>query len=189
MNIPGDSSQIQVMAVASLLNPEADKTTHALWMRLEKSCGLRGIRLTPTPHFSWLVAKQYQTPEIIANLKAIANEMTPFKVRTSGLGIFTGSDPVIYLPLVKTRSMLTFHERLNELIMPCSIEPNPYYTPDRWVPHVTLATKDVDPENLACAVSGMIDRQLDIEITVDHLALLYAIDGQVGLAGRFDFEG
>jgi 2'-5' RNA ligase len=84
--------------------------------------------------------------------------------------------------------MLDFHERLWTLVSGFARNPIPYYEPDNWVPHVTLANKDVTADNLACAVSGLLYRPVTIEIRVDHLVLLYLIGDQVGMLSRFDFE-
>jgi hypothetical protein len=46
-------------AVASLLNPAADKQTRDLWRLLENRCGLSGISMPSLPHFSWQAASEY----------------------------------------------------------------------------------------------------------------------------------
>lgn len=182
------SARQRVFAIASLLNPAADKTTHELWQWLEWDCGLKGIRLTPTPHFSWLGAEGYDHPRVPIILERFAAEMRPFRVKTAGLGVFTGPNPVLFLPLVKTREMLDIHEQLWRLITPYANQPNPYYDPHQWIPHITLANRDVTPENLACAVNGLLYQSIEFEILVDHLVLIYLIDREVGMVSRFDFK-
>jgi hypothetical protein len=89
----------QVVSIASLLNPAADKATQELWRWLEWDCGLKGIRLTPTPHFSWVSAVDYDRPPLAMELAKLVRGMRPFRVRTTGLGIFTAPSPVLYLSI------------------------------------------------------------------------------------------
>lgn len=183
------TSGVRVFAIASLLDPRADKATHELWLKLENECQLKGIRLTPTPHFSWLGAEGYDYPIVKKVLAKMTKRMAPFRVQTSGLGLFTSPYPVLYLPIVKNRRLLEYHEQMHRHVEPFVQQPNRFYTPDAWVPHVTLANRDVTPEKLNCAVSGLLYRPLSFEITVDHLVMIYSIGDEVGMMDRFDFEG
>ncbi len=63
--------------------------------------------LPPFPHFSYQIAPRYHRaapPEALAQL---ARRHAPLLVPTSGLGLFPGDDPVLYLPLVRTASVLS----------------------------------------------------------------------------------
>ena len=81
-------------AVASLLNPAADKQTRDLWSLLEKSCGLSGISMTPLPHFSWLAADECDAISATEMLSKIyLRKLSPFTTRTAGLGIIYRRKP------------------------------------------------------------------------------------------------
>lgn len=175
--------------VASLLNPTATLRTQELWQWLEQSCGLAGIKLTPLPHFSWQAAEHYDLERAEAALRSLAERSKPFTIYSNGLGIFTGESPVLYTGLVKTRQLLEMQEAIWQAAQPHSRHSNGYYDPDSWVPHVTLAYRDVNRENLACAMLNLAFREVKMEIRVDHLALIYEIDGQIGIKFRYDFLG
>lgn len=97
-------------AVASLLNPAADKQTRDLWRLLENSCGLSGISITPLPHFSCQFAGEYDARSAQTALKDLAEKIGPFKTRTAGLGMFTGPAPVLYLTVVKNECLFKIHK-------------------------------------------------------------------------------
>lgn len=174
--------------VASLLNPAATRHTQELWLWLEEHCGLAGIKLTPLPHFSWLTAEEYNLAKMEDVLQKIASNTTPFLLTTSGLGIFTGTKPVLYTPLVKTRQLMELHETIRREGEPLAVNLNRYYEPETWIPHITLAYRDVNPDNLACAIQDLAFRPLILDVLVDHLALIYEVDGQIGIKFRYNFK-
>jgi 2'-5' RNA ligase len=178
-----------MIAVASLLDIHANERIHQIWDWLEANCGLSEIKLTPLPHFTWQSAEDYELAEVQPALKKLASELTPFRVRTSGIGIFTGEAPVFYLALIKSRPLLDLHERIwVELASLRSIS-NPYYSPEIWIPHITLARKDITPDNLACALSGMIHTRLEIDIDVNNFSVIYQIGELDGVRFRIPFLG
>jgi hypothetical protein len=176
-------------AIASLLDPNANLLVRRLWERFEVSCGLTGIRLTPLPHFSWQGAHEYQLEHIETILSSTARQMSPFVVRTAGLGIFTGRQPVVYLALVKDEQLFNIHKMLWEKIWPYAALPNIYYDPSQWVPHITLANYEVDPGGLGCAVASTAFEEIGFEILIQDFSILFRTDGAAGLQNSFRFRG
>lgn len=177
-----------MFAIASLLDPISELAIRDLWDRLETRCGLVGIKIAPLPHFSWQGADEYQIEKLEQILAETAGEMVPFVARTAGLGVFTGSQPVVYVPLVKDETLLRIHKILWERLEPYSVVPNGYYSPSRWVPHVTLAFHEVDAERLGCAVADIAFHKIEMKILVDHFAIIYQQDGISGVHNRFSFK-
>jgi 2'-5' RNA ligase len=176
-----------MFAIATLLDPNADTQTREFWQLLEKDCGLAGINTTPLPHFSWQGADDYQVDEVEQVLRQTTGQLAPFKARTAGLGLFTGLVPVLYLALVKTETLMDVHRLLWEGIGPLATGLNRHYSPDLWMPHITIAYQDLNADNLACAVKNLIFKPIDLEIQVDQLALLYQLDKDTGVKSHFPF--
>lgn len=174
-------------SIASLLDPAADQTVRALWERFEEHCGLTGIKITPMPHFSWMGAEAYQLNAVENLLAEKAAKMQPFSVQAAGLGMFTGARPVIYIAVVKNKTLLMAHSELWEALKPYATIPNGYYDPNRWMPHITLAFRELDPERLGCAIADMAFNKVEFKITVDHFAIIYQANGNAGLHSRFAF--
>jgi len=176
-------------AIVSLLEPVIYRRVEALWKRLETVCGLKGIQITPYPHFSWLVADDFDSKPLKQALEKINSISQPFQVRCAGLGIFTGPDPVIYIQVVKNPEMKQLHQLLWENIHRHAINLSPYYTPDVWVPHITLGHTDITPKKLACAVVELGFEPFTWEMKVDNLAVVCQVGNEVGrLEDRFDFS-
>ncbi len=167
-------------AVVSLLDPDHYALLEQYWRELEYECGLTGIYFTPIPHFSYHIGAEYDFKRLEPVLADLALEAEPFTVRTSGLGIFSGAVPVLYVPIIKSMELAQFHKKVWERVHPISIGASPHYSPEVWTPHITMAYGDVDRDKLACAVQRLAFQSFDWTIAVDHLALVYQYTGEVG---------
>ncbi|HEY7833700.1 MAG TPA: 2'-5' RNA ligase family protein [Ktedonobacterales bacterium] len=158
--------------IVTLLDQSAYAAVAAVWAELAREFGLGGVRRTPFPHFSYQIAAAYDPLRLEAALMAFAREQRPFTVRASGLGVFTGPAPVLYVPVVRTAVLSAFQAALWEAAASRATDPDAYYTPDRWMPHITLAQHDLDAARLGQVVAALGARDLTWEITVDHLAYI-----------------
>ncbi len=156
--------------LVSLLDPAHDALTRALWSELESALGLRGIWVTPYPHFSYQIAPRYD-PSIRAIARTLAAAV-PFEIRTGGLALFTVPAPVLYLPIVRTAALSAWHARLWHAALPAAQSPVPYYHPDHWMPHITLAHGDLTPALAAEAVRLLAGREFNWTIRIDNLSFI-----------------
>jgi 2'-5' RNA ligase len=176
--------------IITLLDPPHYSQVENIWQDLEQHCGLSGVRVTPLPHFSWQIADEYDLQSLRPVLKEICEAASPFTVLTTGLGVFSGGVPVIYIPVVKNTRLILLHDLIWSATSEVSRQRNPFYSPDMWLPHITLAYGDVDQEKLRCAMSHLAFNDYNWEIPIDHLTLVYQTEGQEGwLRMRFDFGG
>jgi 2'-5' RNA ligase len=176
-----------MIAIASLLNMQANHQVQQMWDLLDASCGLSEMKLTPLPHFTWQSAENYTLELAEPVLQKITARFTPFVVLTAGIGIFTGPTPVLYLALIKTQVMINIHQVLWDELVPSGNLVNEYYSPSRWVPHITLAIRDITPQNLACALEGMLYYPFEMEVVVDNLAVIYQVNNIDGVKVKFNF--
>jgi len=159
-------------AIVTALTEPHDAEVFRLWKELKQTCGLQSIWTLPVPHFSWMGMLGYDDAAVAQELAAIAAQAHPFTARVSSLGIFTGEDPVIYLALVKDEALLRFHEMVWSRLEAHLVQPNLYYAPPVWVPHITLAIGDVTRGNLACAIEQLAFRPWYWEFPVDRIGLI-----------------
>jgi hypothetical protein len=62
--------------------------------------------------------------------------------------------------------------------------------PEFWVPHITLAIKDLSRENLSCAIDAVAFDTLQLFIKVDNILLVEHGADEIGdTLGRFSFSG
>ena len=176
--------------IISELDPGTSKIVRDLWQQLHDKCGLRGIYMTPTPHFTWLVADEFNSDQVKSILEDLVAQVQSFKLHAFGLGVFSGEEPVLYLPMVKSLDMITLHCQIWEHVAPVSKELELYYSPKIWVPHITLARKDLTKENLSCAVNAIAFKQIELYLQVDNLAIAELENNGAGeILHRFRFSG
>ena len=172
--------------VVLLLNDEHRALVEHLWDELETGLGVRGLYKTPFPHFSYHVAEGYDVDSLESILRRLASRCATFRVRTAGLGVFSGDDPVLYVAVVRSPALSALHQRLWRELAGASAGAVEYYHPDQWMPHITLADGDVLKDHLPDIVRMLSARALDWEIEVNNLSLIYDTGTDQGVQLRFD---
>lgn len=170
---------LQVYGVVALLDEATTAKVKSIWSQLEVECGLKAINATPFPHFSFHIAQSYDLDLLDARLAEIASQTAPFSVRTTGLSIFTGLEPVVFIPLVVSQTLLSLHQRLWTETSMLGERVSGHYRPGNWVPHITLANRDVHEEGLACVTRLYASSTFVWEIEVSQLAVICQ-KGKVG---------
>jgi len=181
-------SQAQnLKAIVSLLDEEHNLRVQHLWDELEERFEVEGVFRTPVPHFSYQVAEDYDIDRVKRVLGEAVRDQPPFSISTSGLGIFTGSHPTLYVPVIRTAALSAFHERIYPALAQSATNLRPYYTPLYWAPHITLAMANIAPQTIAEILQYFSRRDFTWEIVVDNVALICDTCGKEGIALRFDF--
>jgi 2'-5' RNA ligase len=178
------------LAIVSLLDRDADQRVRAIHARLELACGVKGIRLFPYPHFTWMGAEDCALEKLEQIVERLAGMIPPMEVTTNGLGLFTGKEPVIYIPIVKTLGLFRVHQKVWDAAQGDMERMHPYYAPDQWAPHITLALQDITENNLGCAMQQLSFQSFEMVIQVNNLAVVYQEEGKTGELGkRYPLEG
>jgi 2'-5' RNA ligase len=163
---------IEVNGIVSLLDDRHTNQLAQCWRMLEERCGLKGKNTAMPPHFTWQVVERYDLTQFEPLVRALAWATEPFTIRTSGLGIFSGRSPILYVQIIKDAHLLHLHEQIWRYSQCCAIRPSPYYTPANWVPHITLFSGETTAESFSCAVDAVTFEPFEWEIRVDNLALI-----------------
>ncbi len=176
-----------MMGIVSLLDEEHYRQVENLWDEVESRFHLADIAPTPIPHISFQIATAYDQERLEPILRRIAKNTAPFQIHTTGLGIFTGADPVLYIAVVRTPELSAFHRLLWHELATLGNEVSPYYHPDNWVPHITVADHNVDHVRLPDLVRYLSPRDFNWTIDINNLALIHDTDEGKGLYLQADF--
>lgn len=161
--------------VVSLLNKPYYQQVEAIWETFEQEMGVRGVLITPFPHFSYHVAEHYDLPQIGPVLERFAHKTAPFTVQTTGLGIFTaGLKPVVYVNVARSPQLSAMNATLWSLLAEQSAGIVDYYHPQQWVPHITLAHGDFGNAELPQIMAILSRFDLIWTLSINNLTLLYA---------------
>ncbi len=161
-----------MIAIASLLDDKSTERVHELTEDLEEKFGLNGVKITPYPHLTLLTAEVADMDELKQYLELTCYETDKFKIRTTGLGVFPGKNPVVYIPVLRTPPLNRLHERLQADISEMSTEMGLFYNTNLWLPHITLALGDTTPEVLGPLFTYLCEYTFNWEITLDNLIIL-----------------
>jgi len=173
--------------IVSLLDNKHYQLVENLWAELEREFAVRGVYITPYPHFSYQIAQHYNVEQLEPTLQRFASSQAAFQVKTSGLGIFNGPRPVLYVPVVRSTELTAFHQELWPEISTAGSDISDYYHPANWIPHITIGFGDINKENLFRIVQSLAERDFSWEITVDNIALIYDTGAKQELRSHFAF--
>ena len=151
-----------------------------IWQELESLFGLKGIQTTPYPHFSWQIGEEYATQLLDEAAQDVSKITPPLQITTTGLGIFTGPNPVIYIPVVKTPALAEAHFCIWQRFQKIGEGINPYYSPDLWMPHISLAYEDVTAQNIGEVMRWLAFQDFSWEMTIDNISYICEPAGKIG---------
>lgn len=163
-----------MQAVVSALDEPTQAAVRHLWDGIADEFGVRMPFTHPVPHFTYHVADRYDDDRLRAALAAVAARHGRFRVRTGGLGLFTGRKLVAHVPLVRSRSLNAIQRDLWSRLDGVGTGAVGHFHPELWIPHITLAYHGLTPDLLPSIVRWLADRSFGWEMTVDHIGVIAA---------------
>lgn len=166
-----------MQGVVSLLDQAHQARVEGLQAAIDQAVGVPGLCRTPIAHFSYHVAERYEADRLAAVLLSIAASHTRFVVRTSGLGLFTGERPILYIPVVRDQVLTSLHHVIWRQLSRGCVMPSAHYDPEVWLPHITIADGPALGPRLQDVIDVLKGVDLSWEIEITNVALLYG-DGE-----------
>lgn len=90
------------------------------------------------PHISLAVFPQVNGQKLLKLTEEFAQTLTSFEFRLGAVGTFPTADNVLFLYPAPSLKLLEVHAGLHERLLHSGLESSPYYSPGKWVPHLTL---------------------------------------------------
>lgn len=137
-------------------------------------------------HITYLTGDLDDLPSFEAALRHITAQNQPFKIRTTGLGIFTGAQPILYVNVVGSPLLRRVQTMVWNFVRPHAKNPSPLYQPEFWMPHITIGWGDSGTA-LAEAMRLLAARDFSYEILIDSLSVFFADDDKMNV--RLPFLG
>lgn len=159
-----------IRAIELYFDSAADEAVRQLWHHLAQA-GISDSmhRIGAVPHLSLVVADHLPTTEVMAHLQQLTQTITPPTVALSHLGIFASG--VVFLGVTASAALVEVHRRVTTAIQPLARGVNPYYAPEAWVPHCTLAF-GVATANLGQAASACLPHLHPIQASITSIGLV-----------------
>ncbi len=154
---------------------------------VENEFGLSSQYALRIAHFSYQIAESYHVKRLGAALEQFAVGQRPFCVKTTGLALFTGVSPVLYIPVVRGPELTRLHTALWQALDGAGTGVSGHYDPENWMPHITLAQGDISNHNLPQIMRFLSGRDLTWEIAVNNIAFIAYTGENYRLKFRFGF--
>jgi len=158
--------------IVSLLEGPALETVFDIWGTIRHELGFETGDRTGSPHLSYHVAERYDSVDIHHRLAALTNSLEPFHATATGVGLFPGSEPVVYIPVVRSDRLSGLHHRIWETVSPAAIQASAFYTLPRWLPHITIAQEGLSLDEALAIVRLIAQRRLEFPFRISHIAHL-----------------
>ncbi|MCA9887640.1 MAG: 2'-5' RNA ligase family protein [Anaerolineae bacterium] len=156
--------------VVALFDTDITTRINDLWVLSERILGHHPEILAPFAHLTFHVAERYESPALATDLMQLAMKLEPITIQSSGLGIFTGPKPVLYISVVRTAALSAFHEEVWKIADKHAIETHDYYGPSRWVPHITLGHSGMYEGDLTKLINAFHKESFSWSIKLTHLS-------------------
>ena len=174
--------------VTVLAEPHHERV-ESIWRELKQRFGVGRPEATSVPHFSYHVAPTYDIEQLKVVLVETAVTTPPFTVQATGIGIFPGELPVLYIPVARTPALQALHTALWPKLEAVSQDSLDYYAPNNWFPHITLGHNDITPAQLGPIVTWLNRQALAWDIQVTNLTLLHDPGGRHVPLHRAELQG
>jgi 2'-5' RNA ligase len=179
-----------VNALVSLLDHDHAEEVRSIEWELESRFGVTSQYVKPFIHFSYhVVADEYDLDHLGPALDDLSASRAPFQVPTTGVGVFTGSQPVIFVGVTRTPELDSLHQMLWDTCTPGFGVGLPYYAPEAWSPHVTIARGTRAGEHLPEILEYLGEHDLTWKLNVDNLAVIEDGGQERGLIHQVALQG
>jgi 2'-5' RNA ligase len=159
--------------VATLPEP-FDTSVRTIWHDLEREFGVKNSAEATPPHITLHVAEMYRRQALQTALTKWAKTATPCPIRTWGIGVFSGTQPIVFIGVTRTQELSALHDSIFSLSQMYSVNHVPIFEPFTWEPHITLAHEGVSAENIGSIVAYLNQHAITWEFPITSLSLIEA---------------
>jgi 2'-5' RNA ligase len=157
--------------VITLLEGESAARVEALWDAMAREFGVARGYPGAVPHFTYHLADAYDIPAAARGVTAVAAAWRGFEAQASGVGVFAGDSPVIFVPVIRSAALAALHAAVSDAMDAVGMANLPYYTQAAWLPHVTIAQGNVPADALGPLLAWLARTPIDWRIPVTNLAV------------------
>jgi 2'-5' RNA ligase len=126
------------------------------------------------PHISLAIYEEIDVAACRQQLAALAQTTPPIPVTLSHFGIFVEPKSVVFAAPTVTSPLLQLHHQAFQALESLGREPRPYYLPEHWVPHCTIAFFDEVSARIPEAVAIVQTLSLPLEAQLQEIGLIQA---------------
>lgn len=142
-----------------------------IWSELDQHFAIKSVWQNPIPHFSWQIAEKHDINAIVPILESFSKGHEPFTIETQGLSHFDGEEMVLFIKIVPEKQIIDLHKKLWTLLLAHSEKVSMIYSPQTWVPHITLASQGLTTAVLRDIKQYLMAEPFHWRMRVDNILL------------------
>ena len=176
--------------VISLLPEPLAGRVEMLWETMEQEFGVpRGYR-GAVPHITCHLGSHDVESGAEDVVRRVAKGTPPFTVSSAGLGAFGGPIPVLHIMVARTPTAAALAEELERELTAAGFPgSDPYFVPEQWIPHITIAHRNLSGLELGPLLSWLVRQDLAWEIPVRSLSIARETDTSAEVLATFPLGG
>ncbi len=161
-----------MQSVCLLVSEEQARKAVDLRASLSEHPSLGAIYDPPFVHCTLQLADEYDWDRLASALALLAKDWQPFTWRTVGLLVFTGDSAVIAVAPYRDQRLVEFHAAVWEAASAhAQGRIDPFYHPDRWLPHITIKRCGHDAAAFGHAMASLAHEQFLWTMMADNIAV------------------
>lgn len=173
-------------AVIALLDADSRARVDALFARMEADFGVGHGFAGGVPHITFHVAEYAFDARAHEAVAGVASATAPFAMASSGFGVFTGPEPVVFVNVARSLEAAVLASRLAASL---GGGRSTYYEADRWVPHITLAHGNLGGADLPGLLAWLAGAPLSWELPVRAVQVARELPEGLEVLAEFALEG
>lgn len=176
--------------VIALLDPLSTARVESLWDEMERRFGVTRGFPGAIPHVTFHLSTHDVEPGAAGVIERVAAATPPFILFSSGLGLFGGPAPILFVNVARAPAAAALAAHLDtELTRAGFPGTDPYYTPNRWIPHITIAQQNLQGADLGALLGWLAGQPLSWELPVTSLSIARETPTSAEILATFPLAG
>ena len=160
-------------AVSIFFDEQTDTLVRHTWAHMAEAGISALLSYGPyRPHLTLAIYDELNVNAFVHALTSLVMPQKAFPVVLPYLGVFTGGEVAVFLAATVSQTLLTLHQRVHALLPLYGTGPHPYYLPDSWNPHCSIARR-IDEKAIPQAVALCLGLSLPLQ---GHIASVGIIE-------------
>ena len=186
----GHRETARMPGVISLLPEPFSARVVALWETMEREFGVPRGYPGAVPHITFHLGTHDIAPGAEDVVRRVAARTAPFVIHSAGLGVFGGPVPVLHIMVARSPAAAALAEQLErELAAAGYPGTDPYFAPEKWIPHITIAHRNLAGLELGPLLAWLARQDLAWEIPVASLSIARETETSAEVLATFPLAG
>ncbi|MEH7113276.1 2'-5' RNA ligase family protein [Neobacillus niacini] len=177
------------IGIASIMTGIERDEVLRYWNVFETEYNSIGVQSFDHPNLGFQAGRCSNIDSLKDELSNLCAALSPFEVIVEGFGFFEAPSKVVYLKVNKTDGLLELHKKINKSLAEYCKDLFEFYTPENWVPHITLAMDDLSETGFNDFKKRYKDYLPSFKQTISNLALVeFKNNGRVELLSSYEIK-